>query len=779
MFNLKNAFPLLFIFVSYLATAQCNMPTSVTVTNIASTTATLNWGASTSAPGVQYQFEIRTAGAPGSGNSGLAQSGNVPDNEFSANIIDLTISTNYNVYMRFQCSVGPTVNSAWTTAVSFSTSGVATPVANPGTYVSDTFFTASWVPMSGIAAYRLDVSTASDFSSYVSGFEDVLISNVNTTKFISVGLTPSTTYYYRLRAEATGGAGFELSANSNVISVTTLAAASDFIVWTGSGWVPDIEPTIDLDVIIDADYNSAGTEGIDFPFFEGKSLTINPGSQFTLGEFTSLVILDEIVNNAGPSGFIIENNASFVQLSNSAVNTGKITVKRNSSALFRLDYTLWSSPTSDISSNSPQTLKAFSPVTNDARFYTYNTASDVYSSIASPNTVAFEKGIGYMIRIGNNHVPYVDGTSVPATWEGSFIGTPNNGVVSVPVSTSGSGYNLIGNPYPSVISAVDFINDNDANIEGTIYFWRRKNDVSGAGATGTFYATYTSLGGTGTGSPSSTSDVPNGFIQVGQGFLVKATTGVDVVFTNELRQFEEFDDQFFKNSSAKTTVETEKHRIWLNLTNPAGVYSQLLVGYAEGATNGYDNGLDGKFINDSPVALTSLINNEEYTIQAKALPFSNQDVVSLGFKAAVAGQYTISLNDFDGLFQSEQGIYLFDAVTQTTHDLKESAYVFATEVGVQNNRFELRFTNETLGLNNPLDANQVVVFTKENKISVESGSVNLTAITVFDIHGRRLVEMTDLNTTSVEIQSLKRANQVLIIQITDDQNNSISKKLVF
>lgn len=772
---IKTTFVACLLLITHLTSAQCAMPTAITVSSITSTTATISWTASTSAPGIQTRYEIRTSGAPGSGTTGLAQSGDIPDNQSFVNISDLVISTNYNLYLRYQCSSSPNVFSSWTAAVPFLTSGIGTPVANPGIYVSDEFFTASWVPMIGISNYRLDVSTASDFSSFLPGYEDLI---VMPNQKLVVGLTSSTNYYYRVRAEGSGGSGAELSPNSNVIMVTTLAGASSFIVWTENGWVPDIEPTIDLDVIIDYDYNST-IDGINFPFFEGKSLTINPSAHFTLGTFTSLIILNEVVNNSGPDGFVIENNASFVQLEDAAVNSGKITVKRNSSALFRLDYTMWASPTSDIPANSPQTLKDFSPATANSRFYTYNTSTDVFSTIATPNTEAFEAGKGYLIRIGNNHVPYVDGSSVPAIWEGSFVGTPNNGTINVPVSTAGNGYNLIGNPYPSVISAEDFISNNEDNIDGTIYFWRRRNNVAGTGDTGSFYATYTSLGGTSTSEASDSSDAPNGFIQVGQGFLVKAKpAATNVVFENALRQFEEFDDQFFRNSSTAGT-EIEKHRIWLELTNSAGVYSQLLVGYAEGATDGLDNRFDGEYIKDSEVALTSLLNNKEYAIQAKALPFSNEDSIPLGFKVEVEGQYTISLKDFDGLFEGNQSIYLYDSLTQTSHDLKESPYVFVADSGVKNDRFELRFTNETLGLNDTFNANEVVVFAKGNTISVESGSINLKSITIFDIQGRKLYEISNVNSSSSTIESIKRTNQVLVIQVTDDQNNTVSKKLVF
>ena len=72
------------------------------------------------------------------------------------------------------------------------------------------------------------------------------------------------------------------------------------------------------------------------------------------------------------------------------------------------------------------------------------------------------------------------------------------------------------------------------------------------------------------------------------------------------------ENQFFRAN------EVQKDRIWLNLTNDLGVFSQTLIGYLEEGSQGMDS-YDAKYINDSPIALTSNINNEEYTIQSRSI----------------------------------------------------------------------------------------------------------------------------------------------------------------
>src|SRR6266567_7896612 len=80
-------------------------------------------------------------------------------------------------------------------------------------------FMASWDSVSGAIGYRLDVSMSSSFSSYVNGYRDLDVGNV--TGRVVTGLSPGTTYYYRVRAyDATS-----LGRYSDVMTVATTATA--------------------------------------------------------------------------------------------------------------------------------------------------------------------------------------------------------------------------------------------------------------------------------------------------------------------------------------------------------------------------------------------------------------------------------------------------------------------------------------------------------------------------------------------------------------------------
>jgi subtilisin-like proprotein convertase family protein len=540
------------------------------------------------------------------------------------------------------------------------------------------------------------------------------------------------------------------------IEDTPLSCGDITSVWNGTTWsngypVNNVAAVINDDLVISSN-------------LECCSVTINNTAQVVVESGNNLIVENE-VSVAGTASLAIENNANLIQITN-ASNSGILTQFRNTNPLMRLDYVMWSSPVTGA-----QSLKDFSPFTMNNRFYNYITTTNIYSSVSNPLNLTWTKGVGYLIRMPDNH------PTTPTNWTGEFEGEPNNGEIDIDLTyISGTQkYNAIGNPYPSTISAATFLQSNSASIEGTIYFWRKTNN-----AAGTAYATYT-LGGATTTSP--TSPVPNGTVQVGQGFIVAAQNVANPTaqFSNAMRVDNNSNQSFRSNFGLPfvTQSEMERHRIWLNLSNSNGFFSQMMVGYMSNATNEVDQLIDGKYIGDSQIALSSFVNNEEYVIQGKALPFEVSDVVPLVFRTNISGNFTISLSAVDGLFEGEQLIYLRDNLTGTVHNLKLNDYSFFTEIGVFASRFELLYENVTLGIENPELSNLVMVATGNQQIELQSFAEIIQKIQVFDVLGRTLYQNDAVQRQSFVIPGLRPENQALFLNIELNNGKQLTKKIIF
>lgn len=587
----------------------------------------------------------------------------------------------------------------------------------------------------------------------------ILAQNVgNVTSYDVTGLTAGTTYSYVVRAISGG-----TSPNSNQIDVTTTLVTST--TWDGTAWSND-EPTASIDAIIEGDLTMA-TDLI------AKSLTINAGV-LTVGANVTLTVVDNITNNLTADNFVIESDGVLLQNS-SVLGNVSATVKRNSSNLYRQDYTSWSSPVAG------QNMKAFSPATIQSRFYSYDAgaisddpAANIGNYVSELVTAAdvanktFTPGVGILIRMPNNWPVFVDAATAGTPYNGVFKGTLNNGDYSVVLSDEGVGFNLVGNPYPSQLSISSFFAANPT-IPEILYFWRKRNGAMGSG-----YATYSPLGTTSLQPEGTVTDLDD-TIKAGQGFYVTANAPTTLIFNNAMRT-NTSGTMFFKSASENPSTMS---RFWLNLSSGSEVVGQMLVGYAENATQGVDSGLDAKYVNDSSLALTSLIETDEYSIQGRALPFANTDVVPLGFKSSFAGTFTISLAQFDGLFSANQDIFLKDNTTGISHDLKAGNYIFPSESGVFNNRFEIQYT-ATLNTTNPsLAENVILVGVQNQEITINAGAIEIQKVELIDVSGRIIYTLEEVNNSATKIKNLSITNQMLIVRISTVNNGVVNKKIIF
>ncbi|MGV3461496.1 MAG: immunoglobulin domain-containing protein [Flavobacterium sp.] len=729
----------------------CN--NSATTVSISGTTGALQW---------QQSADGLSNWANASGGSGAATA--------SYTTPALTATTHYRVMITSgSCSV-------YSGTVTVTTTPVTTGIASGSTTICpQTTASLSLIGQTGTIQWQQSANGTTGWANVTGGTGDT------TANYTTAALAATT--HYRARITNNG-----CTQDSNVVVVTI----NNTFIWNGdtssdwhtaSNWSCNAIPTLSDNCIIPLRPNQPIVSQNTMAY--GKTLDVQAGAVVTINTERNITIQDGIT--VAPTGNIIVNNkANLVQITDSNNNnSGNIVVKRNSSKLYRQDYTLWSTPVIG------QKLFQFSPLTLPERFYVYRDSAMLYMKVpnlSAASTTTFTTGRGYLIRMPNgNAAPGYNAGTTSITLNQQFTGVPNNGTIMVPVvheytaqssgNISSYGYNSVGNPYPSTINIYNFIDTNDDALEtGTLYFWRKKNNNNNTSYTAINKTGYVENGAEGgnVGTGFVEGDEPNWVINPGQGFVVQVIPGAThIKFNNAMRRAVN-NNQFFRNGSQPA----EMSRIWLTIASAQGTYAQALVGYSAATTDGIDFGYDTPLFSDGVAALYTKGAGKDLSIQAKGA-FAATDVVPLHYRASQAGQYTMSLTRKDGLFEDGQNVYLRDNQEGIIHDFAAGAYTFTAAEGVTENRFDVIYTTDgALGTNNPGRVeNGVVIYKNANGLTIETPGTTIKDICIFDISGRLLhKEQNAGNQLAVELAA---EEQMLIVQVTADNGIKTSTKVIY
>ncbi len=344
------------------------------------------------------------------------------------------------------------------------------------------------------------------------------------------------------------------------------------------------------------------------------------------------------------------------------------------------------------------------------------------------STGSLKAGEGYTMK-------GTEGTAlITATQNYVFIGKPNSGTITLGLPKDQT--YLVGNPYPSALDADEFIKDNlggrrsGKNIfSGALYFWDHfglsNNHLLAEYQGG--YATYTLMGGVAgiandplnVNNNSKGSKIPKRYISVAQGFFVDGyidseiptsiglptiIDGGDLIFKNSQRVFakESSGSSIFMKTKApaKTKVDNSivdtRQKIRLGFDSSLGAHRQLLVGVDPNTTNLFDIGYDALMYDTDVNDMYWEMSNSQFVIQGVP-DFNSNQIIPLGILVANEGGITVKIDSLENI-PSNTKIYLYDKLTDKYNDLTTTDYKTNLAVGDYNNRFSLRFSNQTLSV---------------------------------------------------------------------------------
>ena len=630
---------------------------------------------------------------------------------------------------------------------------------------------------------------------------------------------------YQFYCEVTEDATCSIFSNAAQYNVGTAT-------WDGTNWIwsdntaIDTPPTTADRVTIDADYDTA-TGGVEISF-EACDCTVNTGNTLTIADDDYVLVQNNVVNNGTID---IATSGALVQVDDAGTytlnpTTGTNILSKTTSFLDNwYDYTYWSSPLV----NAQIETALFN--SNPQRRYFFNAAQYNDILVETNNTGTFTNGNDDIDDEGNDWTAQITGLMTPGRGYASmhtnlaftpnnytyyFEGNPSNSqggfntgninadiyirpeVLPVTSVQNYNNWNFIGNPYPSAIDATIFFEDTSSFLEGVIYLWSHVSNADfnasgneNANFSQDDYAMLNYTGGitTGSAAPNDPGNIPDGYTGSAQGFFVignksHATSGAgyynEVVFNNRMRVTGN-NTQFYRTSN-------QSNKLWVNLTSDTGIFSQVLIGYVEGATDGVDAmSFDAprNLSTGTSAILSSVILNSDkkYAIQAKDPDsLSLDEIIPLGFYSNTSEPttYTLSIAQLEGDFLTTNTIYLIDNLNNTIHNLSDSNYAFTSENGDFNERFEIVFNPQTLSINNNVITANDLIITELNNGEVQikvSEQYTIQHVEILDVLGRQVYSLT--GNSSVEVYNLsKLSNTAYIAKVTLSNGQVISKKAI-
>ncbi|OYX26203.1 MAG: hypothetical protein B7Z06_06060 [Flavobacteriales bacterium 32-35-8] len=426
---------------------------------------------------------------------------------------------------------------------------------------------------------------------------------------------------------------------------------------------------------------------------------------------------------------------------------------------------------------------ATSPITLSSRWlYSFKGPSGDYNSwIKLSQTSNLAPGFGFSMK-GSGRIA--------AEEEYIFRGIPNDGTYNIPV-TAGTDF-LTGNPYPSVLDANQFINDNLSVIDGSLYFWESfttNNSHYLANYEGG-YAIYNLLGvslpavadasGLTSGLGSAAKSAPTQYINIGQGFFTTITNSGNLTYNNAQRAFARESlgaTVYYKTNNGKETID-DRPKLWFSFTAPKGQTKIIGLGYDTHATYDYDKGYDAKSYDNLKNDIYWLLNNETLAIQA--LPnLDIEDELPLELKISDAGLYKLSIDKMENV-PSDVTIYLFDKNQNIYYNLRDTEAQLLLNKGTFD-EFSIVFkAGQSLGITPVEDTKAFVSYdsnTKTLELQTKQALVDLDSFEIYNTLGQVVLSIKTPGSKSINVSNLP--NGIYFLKVNTKYNeNSKSIKFV-
>jgi hypothetical protein len=162
--------------------------------------------------------------------------------------------------------------------------------------------------------------------------------------------------------------------------------------------------------------------------------------------------------------------------------------------------------------------------------------------------------------------------------------------------------------------------------------------------------------------------------------------------------------------------------------------------------------------------------------------FDASNIYPLGVRNAVDGTVKFIVDDKEN-FNEDQEIYIYDNTTNVYHSIKNDYFEINLPAGTYEDRFSLRFSNGTLGINDNQTNNGISITHSQNNamINIKNQSLNSTinSVMLFNTIGQVIStwKIENGNQDNFGLQVSNIASGTYIVKVMTDKG-AIAKKII-
>ncbi|MDB4303941.1 right-handed parallel beta-helix repeat-containing protein, partial [Desulfosarcina sp.] len=409
-----------------------------------------------------------------------------------------------------------------------------------------------------------------------------------------------------------------------------------------------------------------------------NNLTLEAGARLTIGTGNSLAVAGDLLLEADATG-----TASLVE-------NGGLSVTGTTTSEFYISEDRWhyvSSPMTDQTANSVFGLW----------FRYHDELTNTFIPIVD-ETTPLNVGQGYIVwsKTGNTTAQFTGGTL-------------NSGPFVYSLTNTGSGWNFVGNPYPSAIDWDD-LSWIKSYITGTVYVHDGSNYLEWNGSTG---------------------DLTDGIIPAMQGFFVRANGPSPALAVGNGARTHGVDP--YKANSVDDLLV-------LSITGN-GYKDKTFVNFKSQATLNFDDEFDGyklMGIEEAP-QLYTIIGDDKFSINTLS-EITPELTIPMALEVGAETEYTILASELNS-FDSDVTIYLEDIKENVVINMNlQSDYTFMAAPGDETHRFNIYFEKSTPAADETIAESSVKIYSNSNSVYVRNRNADLNnaTIDVYNISGQKV-----------------------------------------